>query len=46
MREIPRLNKVKILMAADMNTFKEWAMNVLFATYAWNASPIDGTDVV
>jgi hypothetical protein len=40
------LNKVERLMAADMNTFEEWAMNVLFATYAWNASPIDGTDVV
>jgi hypothetical protein len=39
------LNKVERLMAADMNTFEEWAMNVLFATYAWNASPIDGTDV-
>ena len=40
------LNKVERLMAADLNTFEEWAMNIMFATYAWNASPIDGTDVV
>mmetsp|Transcript_42013 Transcript_42013/g.101240 ORF Transcript_42013/g.101240 Transcript_42013/m.101240 type:complete len:234 (-) Transcript_42013:185-886(-) len=28
-----------------MQTFEEWAMNTVFGTYAWNASPVDGTNV-
>ena len=39
------LNKVQKIGAADMETFEEWAMNVAFATYGWNAAPIDGTDI-
>src|SRR5210317_831761 len=39
------LNKTQKIGAADMRTFEEWAMNAMFATYAWNASPVDGTDI-
>src|SRR6056300_515086 len=39
------LNKAQKIGAADMRTFEEWAMNAMFATYAWNASPVDGTDI-
>ncbi|CAJ1965608.1 unnamed protein product [Cylindrotheca closterium] len=39
------LNKVQRIGAADMNTYKEWAMNTMFGTYAWNAAPVDGTDI-
>ena len=39
------LNKTQKIGAADMRTFEEWAMNSMFATYAWNASPVDGTDI-
>ncbi|CAJ1948171.1 unnamed protein product [Cylindrotheca closterium] len=28
-----------------MNTYEELAMNTMFGTYAWNASPVDGTDI-
>ena len=39
------LNKVQRIGAADMNTFEEWAMNTVFAVYAWNGAPVDGTHV-
>lgn len=39
------LNKVQKIQAVDMSSHQEWAMNTLFATYAWNASPIAGTDI-
>ncbi|CAJ1952165.1 unnamed protein product [Cylindrotheca closterium] len=39
------LNKVQQIGAADMNTYEEWAMNTLFGTYAWNAAPVDDTDI-
>ena len=39
------LNKAQKIGAAEMRTFEEWAMNSIFATYAWNASPVDGTDI-
>jgi hypothetical protein len=40
------LNKVQRIHMADTNSFSDWALGAYFATYAWNASPIDGTDVV
>jgi hypothetical protein len=40
------LNKVLRLMGADLETHERWVMNILFAVYAWNASPIDGTDII
>jgi hypothetical protein len=39
------LNKVQKIGAADLGTMEQWRMNTLFATYAWNSSPIDGTDL-
>ena len=39
------LNKVQKIGAADMDTYEQWRMNVAFATYGWNAAPIDGTDI-
>ncbi|CAJ1939544.1 unnamed protein product [Cylindrotheca closterium] len=39
------LDKVQQIGAADMNTYKESAMNTMFGTYAWNAAPVDGTDI-
>ncbi|CAJ1958031.1 unnamed protein product [Cylindrotheca closterium] len=39
------LNKVQQIGAADMNTYEEWAMNTMFGTCAWNAAPVDGTDI-
>jgi hypothetical protein len=40
------MNKVQRLGAADMQSFEQWKINALFAGYAWNASPIDGTDII
>ena len=40
------LNKVQRLHAADCSSITEWAMGTLFALYAWNASPIDGTNII
>jgi hypothetical protein len=40
------LNKVEKIGAADAESYEQWAMNALFATYAWNGSPVDGTDVI
>jgi hypothetical protein len=40
------LNKVKRIGAADAHSFEKWAMNCLFAVYAWNGSPVDGTDTI
>ena len=34
------------ILAADVKAFTQWLMGVLFAAYAWNASPVDGTDIV
>jgi hypothetical protein len=27
-------------------TYKQWTVNTIFAAYAWNASSMDGTDVI
>jgi hypothetical protein len=40
------LNKVLRIGVADQQTYEQWTVNTLFATYAWNASPVDGTDVI
>ena len=39
------LNKVETINTADKESFHQWLQGVLFALYAWNADPIDGTDV-
>jgi hypothetical protein len=40
------LNKVERLGVVDHQSYEKWKMNAIFASYAWNASPIDGTDVI
>ncbi len=40
------LNKVEKIGAADAESYEKWAMNALFAAYAWNGSPVDGTDII
>ena len=40
------LNKVQKIGAADSQTYTQWAQGVMFATYSWNAAPIDGTNLI
>ena len=40
------MNKVQGLMGLDTGTHTNWMINASFAAYAWNATPVDGTDVV
>jgi hypothetical protein len=40
------LNKVEKIHAADTQSHTQWAQGTLFATCAWNASPIDGTNII
>ena len=40
------LNKVERIGAADSQSYEKWAMSYLFAVYAWNGSPVDGTDII
>jgi hypothetical protein len=40
------LNKVEHIHQADTQSYEQWKMAALFASYAWNASPIDGLDVI
>jgi hypothetical protein len=40
------LNKVAKIGVIDHQTYEQWRMDALFACYAWNASPIDGTDII
>ena len=40
------LNKVQRIHQADTQSYDQWKMAALFASYAWNASPIDGLDVI
>lgn len=40
------LNKVQRIHAADCETFQEFMFGTIFAVYAWNSAPVDGTDVV
>jgi hypothetical protein len=39
------LNKVQRINTADTGSLFRWKQGVLFSFYAWNASPIDGTDI-
>ena len=38
--------KVQRLMGLDTGDHSNWMINASFAVYAWNAAPVDGTDVV
>ena len=40
------LNKVQKISAADSQSYNQWAQGVMFATYSWNAAPIDGTNLI
>jgi len=39
------LNKVMRIIGADRKGFDQWKQDRSFATYAWNAAPVDGTDI-
>ena len=39
------LNKVQRIQGMETLNHEEYFMNALFATYAWNSAPIDGTNV-
>jgi len=39
-------NKVQKIHATDCNTLDEWILGTNLADYAWNASPIDGTNII
>jgi hypothetical protein len=40
------LDKVQRLQGLDTKEYSNWMMNTSFASYAWNGSPIDGTDII
>ena len=40
------MNKVQRIGGLDTGSHSNWMMNSSFACYAWNAGPVDGTDVV
>ena len=40
------LNKVQKIVAADSQSFTQWAQGLSFAAYSWNAAPIDGTNII
>jgi hypothetical protein len=40
------LNKVQRIHAADCETFQDFMFGTIFAVYAWNSAPIDGTNIV
>jgi hypothetical protein len=40
------LNKAVTIASSDRGTLLVWVEAAMIATYAWNCSPIDGTDVV
>ena len=40
------LNKVERIHTANCETVDKWIKGVHFAVYAWNAAPIDGTNVL
>jgi len=39
------LNKVERIGGLDHKDFSLWMMSAAFAAYAWNAGPVDGTDI-
>jgi hypothetical protein len=40
------LNKVEKIHQADTQSYEQWKMTALFASYAWNASLMDGVEVI
>ena len=40
------MNKIQTITQAETQSYEQWKMGTLFATYAWNASPVDGLDVI
>ena len=38
-------NKVQKIKSADKGSLHQWLQGVLFALYAWNEGPVDGTDI-
>ena len=40
------LNKVQKIVAADSQSFAQWAQGLSFAAYSWNAAPIDGMNII
>ena len=40
------LNKVQKIHAADCETFQDFMFGTIFAVYAWNSAPVDGTNIV
>ena len=39
------LNKVQKINLEDKSILHQWLQGVLFSLYAWNAVPVDGTDI-
>ena len=40
------LNKIQRIHAADCETFQDFMFGTIFAVYAWNSAPVDGTNIV
>ena len=40
------MNKVQKIHAADCETFQDFMFGTIFAVYAWNSAPVDGTNIV
>lgn len=40
------LNRVDKIQPADQPSVSHWFLDMLVATYAWNAAPIDGTNLI
>ena len=39
------LNKIQRIHAADCETFQDFMFGTIFAVYAWNSAPVDGTNI-
>ena len=39
------LNKVHKINSADKGSLNQWLQGVIFALYAWNEAPVDGSDI-
>ena len=39
------LNKVQDKYSADMDSLHQWLQGVFYTLYAWNAGPVDGTNI-
>ena len=40
------LNKIQKIHAANCETFQDFMFGTIFAVYAWNSAPVDGTNIV